>query len=194
MNDRTPKPKPSHENRTADNNTTKKYLTNSDKSIYNLKWQVGNVVQENYLPRRRHSQHDKSRERSSSSSQNHSHKHRHHHHHHRQEQSELNNKSMPISNSPTSYHTSSQPVAYYYPYAYPPMPAYSVNKPQRTSKTMRESRINQNENSDNLLRNTNQLKIEHHYVNSPDEAQKLIDDLRRKGFVPTGIETPGKKK
>lgn len=41
----------------------------------------------------------------------------------------------------------------------------------------------------NLLQATKQLRIEHHYVDSPSEAEKVIDELRRKGFVETGIQT-----
>ncbi|CAF4129832.1 unnamed protein product [Rotaria sordida] len=40
------------------------------------------------------------------------------------------------------------------------------------------------------IRDNGKLKIEHHYVDSPAEAQRLIAKLHRKGFVETGIYTP----
>ncbi len=43
----------------------------------------------------------------------------------------------------------------------------------------------------NFLPDRSEVKIGHHYANSAEGAQKLIDDLRRKGFVATGIQTPG---
>ncbi|CAF1487935.1 unnamed protein product [Rotaria sordida] len=42
----------------------------------------------------------------------------------------------------------------------------------------------------NDVRDNGKLKIEHHYVDSPAEAQRLIAKLHRKGFVETGIYTP----
>jgi hypothetical protein len=87
--------------------------------------------------------------------------------------------------------STSKPITYYYPYAYPPMPvAEQIPKSPRTNRTITRSGIKQTEKSINLLHSKNTLKIEHHYVDSPDQAQKLIDDLRRKGFVETGIEIP----
>jgi hypothetical protein len=34
------------------------------------------------------------------------------------------------------------------------------------------------------------FKVEHHYVASPKEAQKLIDNLQRKGYTEIGLYTP----
>lgn len=150
----------------------------------NLKWEVGGVAEKSYQRSRDHSpQRDKS-----ISPRTHSHVHRQHH------QSEFNNQPTPIPTSTVPKQQRpppTQPIAYYYPYAYPPMPAYQqpVEKSQRMNRS--QGRIKQSDKSVNLVRNYNALKIEHHYVDSPNEAQKLIDDLRRKGFIETGIETPG---
>jgi hypothetical protein len=149
MIDATPRQKIFDENRRTDNHTTRKFLTNSHKSIFNLKWEVGGVAEKNYQRSRSHSQHEK---------RNHYKKRPTHH-----------NESMPIHNSGTSYQISPKPNVHYYPYVDP------------------QNRIKQSEKP----RNPNELRIEHHYVDSPSEAKKLIDDLRRKGFVETGIATPG---
>ncbi|CAF4238135.1 unnamed protein product, partial [Rotaria magnacalcarata] len=51
--------------------------------------------------------------------------------------------------------------------------------------------IRQSEKAANVY-SSKKLKIEHHYVDSPDEAERLIAELRQKGFVETGIEVQGR--
>jgi len=145
----TPREEISYPNRRTDNHTGKKFLTNSDKSIFNLKWEVGGVAEKR---------------------------------NHYQKRPTPHNESMPIHNSGTSYEASPKPNVHYY---YPPVP----DTPKRMNRP--PNRIKQNERPVNLRRNPNELRIEHHYVDSPSEAKKLIDDLRRKGFFETGITTSG---
>ena len=100
-----------------------------------------------------------------------------------------------------------QAIAFYYPFAYPPMPVYEqpvqkpvakrITRPQNTNReiaprittTTTKTGIKQSDKSLNLIRNDNRSKIQHHYVDSEDHAQIVIDDLRRKGFVETNMES-----
>ncbi|CAF1285222.1 unnamed protein product [Rotaria sp. Silwood1] len=176
-----------------DNNITKKYLTNSQKSMFCLKWESGGVAEQYYQ-----------RSRSKSKSQHHLNIEKHspwkdsstlRYH---EQQSGLNSKPKHIEKPKITHQTSSVPKAYRYPYAYPPMSVDVQIVPEKSGKrqnthrtiTIAKSRIKQSDRSINLVRDTNKLKIEHHYVDSPAEAQRLIEDLQRKGFVETGIHTP----
>jgi hypothetical protein len=157
----------------------------------------------------KHSHHDTSIDESSSQQHSHKHKHHHrHHHHHHEEQSAVHNETIRI---PAAAETTtviadvepSGPMAYYYPFAYPPMPVYAppvveqVTKPRQTNRTATKTTkttktgIKQSEKATNLIHNGSKLKIEHHYVDSAAESERLINDLRRRGFVETGIETSG---
>lgn len=52
------------------------------------------------------------------------------------------------------------------------------------------ARVDQRDRAMNLFDGKERnLKIEHHYVDSKEEAEDLIDRLKKKGFIPAGIET-----
>ena len=78
-----------------------------------------------------------------------------------------------------------------YPYAYPPMSdaVRSRTESGDVSGARLIARVKHSDGTLNLLQGTKQLRIEHHYVDSETEAEKLISELRRKGYVQTGIET-----
>jgi hypothetical protein len=63
-----------------------------------------------------------------------------------------------------------------------PPPSVKVLEPQRPNRTRTKTGVKQNEKSSHL-------KIQHHFVDSPLEARKVIDDLRQKGFIEIGHHT-----
>lgn len=164
-------------NRKTYDRKIKKFLTNTDKSVYNLKWEVGGVEHKNYQRNKSQSPRDKQINNTQSELP----KRRHY-------QPKVINQSTPVTNYDTPQE---QPAVNYYPYAYPPMPVQEQESDRTTQKLNKSRALRQSDRSVNLVQNTNQLKIEHHYVDSPSEAQRLIEDLRRRGFIETGIETPG---
>ncbi|CAF3235029.1 unnamed protein product [Rotaria sp. Silwood2] len=190
--DVTPKTRRSYEYQPKNSNTTKRFLTNSDKSIFNLKWENRHVAEQNYQRNKSQSQQDLSKEKNSPRNDSHT--------YHHQKQPGLNYKPMHIGNSNTAHQAQPVPILNYYPYAHPPMPIKKKSIPQKpvkqqdtnrtTPTTETRPRIKQSDKSINLVRDTNKLKIEHHYVDSPEEAQRLIDKLQRRGFVETGIHQP----
>ncbi|CAF1545277.1 unnamed protein product [Rotaria sordida] len=78
----------SSEYQPINSNMMKRYLTNTDKSVFNLKWENRDVAQQ-------HSQ---------------------------RKQPGLNYRSTKTENPNTTSQARPVPKAYYYPYAYPPMP------------------------------------------------------------------------
>ena len=204
-----PQQKP-HNNQQLDRYMKKTYLTNSDKSVFNLRWEIGGVAQKHYQRSRSlgHSNSINGPRRHSHAHHHHHHHHHHHRHHqhHHSEQPEYYNEPMIIPSPDGYYDGIAGPVEYYYPYAYPPIPIYEkplppqsvevaqqVIKSQRPNKPIPKSRagITQSEKSINLFDGSSNLKIEHHYVDSPIEARRVIANLRRKGYVETGIEARG---
>jgi hypothetical protein len=212
-----PQENTSSKSRQTDINSTKKFLTNSDKSVFNLRWKVRGVMQENYQRSRSRSQSQIDKVQEKSTPRKHPRK-----HHHHQQPTEFDDEPMVIPTSakttpatkhetrPATKHeirpatkdeATPTPVVYYYPYAYPPMPVHEQPVQQQPMKMRRTNRttatttvvtkkpgIKQSDKSLNLVRSNNKLKIEHHYVDSPREAERLINELRRKGFVETGIK------
>ncbi|CAF4167250.1 unnamed protein product [Rotaria sordida] len=177
----------SSEYQPINSNMMKRYLTNTDKSVFNLKWENRDVAQQHSQRSRSQSQHDINKEKETPR--------KHSDTHHHKEQPELNYESTKTENPNTTYQARPAPTANYYPYAYPPMPVdeQPVVLPQpvkqrNTNRTI--TRTRQSDKSINLVRNNGKLKIEHHYVDSPAEAQRLIAKLHRQGFVETGIYTP----
>jgi hypothetical protein len=75
--------------------------------------------------------------------------------------------------------------------------AKRITRPQKTNRetatrittTTIKTGIKQSDKSINLIRNDNRSKIHRHYVDSDEQAQRVINDLRRKGFVETTMET-----
>lgn len=141
----------------TDPNAPKRYLSNSQKSVFNLKWDDPVIEKRNEIPK----------------------------------------EPMYTYNPNVAYHPPTVPVTYY-PYAHPPrMPKTEPNESKKTvrqpiiERTMKTSTRKQTEKPVSSVQGSNRLKIEHHYVDSPDEAQRIIEELRRRGFVETGIEIPG---
>ena len=169
------------------------YVTNSDKSVYNLKWQVGGKKQK-YYPR------GQSQEKISLPAP----KHRQQRYTSQDPRRIISSTHIPTSKTPVESvprrivvtrpsppPKPPSPQKPSYPYAYPPMSdAVRLRmQPADPTKPRLIARVQHTDRPLNLLQGTKQLRIEHHYVDSPSEAEKVMDELRRKGFVETGIRT-----
>ncbi|CAF4389693.1 unnamed protein product [Rotaria sp. Silwood2] len=124
--DVTPKTRRSYEYQPKNSNTTKRFLTNSDKSIFNLKWENRHVAEQNYQRNKSQSQQDLSKEKNSPRNDSHT--------YHHQKQPGLNYKPMHIGNSNTAHQAQPVPILNYYPYAHPPMPIKKKPIPQKPVK------------------------------------------------------------
>lgn len=153
-----------------DGNTTKKYLTNSDKSVYNLQWQLGAIEKSKPRQNKHSNQYDTNRNQNSPR---------------RSERNYIPENQMnrqPISREQRQHE------AYNYPYAYPPTHAdrhQTMADSQNTDKiiTARRIKVKQSDRAVNLLRKPDRMRVVHHYVDSPTEADKLVTELQRKGYV-----------
>ncbi|CAF2116667.1 unnamed protein product [Rotaria magnacalcarata] len=140
----------------TDNNEPKRYVSNSHKSVFNLKWKIPGS-----------------------------------------KQNTIQTEQMYMANPNPGYAVANAPVEYYYPYARPPEATKKKQLPKKTSHqpvddtVKKPTGIRQSEKAANVY-SSKKLKIEHHYVDSPDEAERLIAELRQKGFVETGIEVQGR--
>lgn len=190
-----PTPRKTYRRPSFDSDQPKKYVTNSDKSVYNLKWQVGGKKQKYY--RRGQSQ-----EKITLPAP----KHRQQRYTSQDPRRIISSTRVPVSKRPVE--TVPRPIVVArpspppppkppsaqkpsYPYAYPPMSdaVRLMMQPVDPTKPRLIARVQHIDKPLNLLQATKQLRIEHHYVDSPGEAEKVIDELRRKGFVETGIQT-----
>ena len=66
----------------------------------------------------------------------------------------------------------------------------AVQSQPKSVAASKRPKIKQSERTLNLAPERTGLKVEHHFVDSPKQAQKLIEQLRQRGFIETGIETP----
>ncbi|CAF0813882.1 unnamed protein product, partial [Didymodactylos carnosus] len=186
----------------------KSFLTNSDKSVFNLKWEVGGTAEKHY---------QRSRGRLV------------------EDNREVSPK-QPDSGRRVSHHyiqtdkpqiLINPPPVYYYPYAYPPPmiphPVYydgshlvpppppepvmehtttqvgnghisqrmlddtSKIHPTLKRNTIKQA-VKQSDKSINLIRGFDKIKVKHHYVDSPEKVKELMQSLQNKGYVRSGIQ------
>ncbi|CAF4224575.1 unnamed protein product [Rotaria socialis] len=133
-------------------NGPKRYLSNSNKSVFNLKWKPPGA-----------------------------------------KQNPIQSEQIYMPNPNPGYAVAHAPVEYYYPYAHPPEATKKKQLPKKTRQqpvndtVKKPIGIKQSEKAANLY-SSNKLKIQHYYADSPDEAKRLINELRQKGFVETDIK------
>ncbi|CAF1219376.1 unnamed protein product, partial [Didymodactylos carnosus] len=165
--------------------TNKKFfLTNSDKSVYNLKWQVNEMVE-------KPAQH--SRIHSDNNNREHNHKqHVHKHHSHHQHQS-------PIASEEQIPELVSE--LFHYPYAYPRImvPRYTVisypvfyeashDMPASVPVPLSKQKpVKINDKPINLVRGFDKLNVKQYYVHSSKKFQEMLQSLEKQGYVHSTI-------